>query len=101
MHFTSGDIVALLVGCIGAFKWGLEIFIRWFGSSSRHDHDDEIKLIQVKSDLEVHKAEDRQEFTWIKASLERIERKVEHLQSQMRFVASGANDKIIEIGRDQ
>lgn len=105
MHFSSGDWVAVAVGTVGIGKWILDIVVHYTDRAGDQTSTDQGKFTQLLSDFSAHKAEDRTEFKWIKEalgevkeSIEKVERKVDTVQSQIRFVAAGANNKPMQMG---
>lgn len=97
MQLSSGDWVAIAIGGIGIAKWCIEKAANWFNLDNTKAHADEMALIQLRSDFEVHKAEDRKDIDYIKECIARIDRNIQQLQSQMRNVAQGTNSKLVKM----
>lgn len=87
MIFSNGDWIASVVGGFAFFKWLMGRFNQTKEKEQTHDQLQDDKLIQLRSDFAAHEREDSVQLKWIRDSLERIERRVENLQSQMRNVA--------------
>lgn len=99
--------MAIAFGTVGIGKYVLDTVFKWLGGNTAHDRGEEAKLVQLRSDFEVHKAEDRKDITFIrenigeiKADTTKIWDAVSALQAQIRFVASGSNNRVTELGRE-
>jgi hypothetical protein len=96
----TGDIIAIVLGSIAVLRWVVDIVVKLRGDDKTEDRIVAAQLTQIKSDLAAHEAADRIEFRWIRESLERVERGVGNVQSQIRFVASHGPGRIVELGKD-
>lgn len=87
IHLSPGDWIAVIFGSLALMRWGMEFFGKGTEKRTAHEEDVEQKLVQLRSDFAAHEREDKVKFDFIKDTLERIERRIEGLQSQMRYVA--------------
>lgn len=84
---SPGDWIAVIFGGLALLRWATEFLGRRGEKAGEHEEDQERKIVQFRSDFVAHEREDKVKFDFIKDTLERIERRIEGLQSQMRFVA--------------
>lgn len=94
LKFSPGDWIALVIGLTVGARWVWDTIGHWLERSTDIESAEHGKLVQLLSDLRSHEAQDRTEFTWIKESLGRVERKMDNLQRQMSFVSIGQNNKL-------
>jgi len=100
VKFSTGDIIACVIGGFALLRWLIDWIRKRGESQTTYMDSEEHKLGQLRTDFDVHKAEDAQQFTWIKDSLQRIERRVENLQSQMRFLSTGTNNQVFHTDKE-
>jgi hypothetical protein len=101
MNLSSGDWIAIVMGGAAIVRWCIEIVHNWVGERRQEDMADEKALVALKSAFDVHVAEDRLMYKWLKEELTNISRSVGQLQSQMRFVSTGPNDHIYGLGKNK
>ena len=81
--FSVGDMIALGVVSFNA----LGFFRGMWKDRSSEDVEQDEKIIQLTSDFLVHKREDELQFKYLREGVERIERRLENLQSQMKYLS--------------
>ena len=99
MNLSSGDWVAVAVGLGASMRWVVDIVKSWVGDRRHEDREDERALATLRSDFDIHVSEDRLTFSWLKETLERIERNIGALQRQISSVATHQPARIYEIGQ--
>lgn len=99
MVITSGDWIAIGIGAMASFRWAVDAIGKWLTRNTEDAKTDAAGLALLRHDHDIHVAADDLKFEWIKESLERMERQLSQLQSQVRFVAVGAQNRIHEIGK--
>lgn len=90
MAFSSGDYIAIAVGCITAIKWLVEGFFKKSGT-------DEEKVTALRLDFERDKAAGAERDINYAAALARIERSVNNVQAQIRMISTGSANKRLRI----
>lgn len=98
MILSAGDWIAVAVGGVGSLRWALDGM-----RVDKKEEDGRVagidrRLAQMSSDFRVHQAEDRIMFQQVVDSVEKMERTLDRHTRQLGFVASGANDRIVELG---
>ena len=99
MNITSGDWIAIAMGSAASLRWALDIFKDWAGDRHRDDVADEEALRALRSEFNVHVAEDRVMYQWIKDAIDRIERNIASLQRQLGLAMSHQPEKVYELSR--
>lgn len=94
---SPGDWIAIGIGAMASFRWCVDLIGRWLSRNTEEAKADAAGLSLLRHDFDIHVAQDDVKFGWIKDTLERMERQLTQMQSQIRFVAIGGNDHIQEI----
>lgn len=97
MTLSPGDWIAVGIGSMASLRWCADLIGKWLTRNSEDAKADEKNLNLLRHDFDIHVAEDRRDFGWLKETLERMERQIGQMQSQIRFVASGGNDQVREL----
>lgn len=93
MTISTGDWVAIGFGSVAILRWVFEKYL------SRSATEEE-KIDDLRMDFETWKAgliEREKAYT---NGINRIERAVANVQSQLRLLVSGGNNKIFEVTKD-
>lgn len=93
MEFSSGDMIALFVGSIGAIRW---IADKLFNKT---ESDDE-RFLRLELDYERFKAARVVMDQNNADTLRRIERGLSDVQSQLRMAVTGGANKFMEVITD-
>jgi hypothetical protein len=90
MVFSSGDLIAILLGSISAVRWLADIFFK-------KTDDSEEKINALRLDFEREKAANGEIIKTVFESLKRQERSLNNLQSQFRMLVTGGGNRRLEI----
>lgn len=90
-NMRPGDWIVIAFGIVGLGRWGVETVAKIWHRGQEHDEELEKRVNRYRSDFLTHEARDETEFKWIKQAVERMDRKLDNLQAQMRHVATGTS----------
>lgn len=90
MVFSSGDLIAILLGSISALRWLADIFFKKSDTS-------EEKINALRLDFEIEKAANGEIIKNTEALLAKQDRSLNNVQAQLRMLVSGGSNRRLQI----
>lgn len=96
MPFSAGDFIGIAFGLIAVWRWWVDSQRADDKESSDNNNSLWKSVNGLRTELAAHEAKDETQFDWIKETLQRLERKMDNAQAQIRNMATGSNDTAFE-----